>query len=137
MVINRAKEIELAIFEENNRNKGINVQEMEQRIQQQIMERMGFNNTLGQTTQQYQNTGIQSQNYQPNQNYQLPDTSNIITLEDPNFKGRIRYSDGSTLYQDARQLPINQKFYERTGRTEEPTEIHKLSARIAELERKK
>src|SRR5436190_2352939 len=136
-VITRAKEIELAIFEENNRSKGINMQEMKQHIKQQIMEEMGLSNTAGQMTQQYQNTGIQSQNYQPNQNYQLPDTSNIITLEDPNFKGRIRYSDGSTLYQDARQLPINQKFYERTGRTEEPTEIHKLSARIAELEREK
>ena len=113
------------------------MQEMKQHIKQQIMEEMGLSNTAGQMTQQYQNTGIQSQNYQPNQNYQLPDTSNIITLEDPNFKGRIRYSDGSTLYQDARQLPINQKFYERTGRTEEPTEIHKLSARIAELEREK
>src|SRR5438034_3506001 len=132
-VINRAKEIELAIFEENNRNKEINIPEITQQITQQIRKEM----ELGQTTQQYQNPEIQRQSYQPNRNYQLPDTNNIVTLEDPNFKGRIRYSDGGTLYQDARQLPINQKFYERIVRTEEPDVLHKLSARIAELEREK
>src|SRR6266496_3547479 len=36
-VITRAKEIELAIFEENNRNRGVNLQEIKQQIKQEMM----------------------------------------------------------------------------------------------------
>ena len=34
-------------------------------------------------------------------------------------------------------MAVNQKFYEITGRTEEPNEMHRLSMRLAELEREK
>src|SRR6266536_6609001 len=98
---------------------------------------MGTNNnqTVGQSTQQHQNVEIQNQDYQPNLNYQLPKVTGPVW--DSNYKERVRYSDEGTLIQDPKLLPINQKFYEITGRTEEPNEMHRLSMRLAELKREK
>ena len=53
--ITRAKQMKLVIFEENNRNKETNLQELKQQIEQQIMKELGWKyNTVRQTTQRYQ-----------------------------------------------------------------------------------
>src|SRR6266496_1366775 len=53
--IERASQVELAIFEESNRNKGVDIQEITRQVKQKVMEEMRNNNnqTTEQPTQQY------------------------------------------------------------------------------------